>query len=87
VSEAPSIPGNIGLDAAEAQRRRERCSSLADAAGISTVRVNRVLQELRENGLIVLRGNRLEDPDWEQLKQVGDFDPTYLHDGSVQYAA
>ena len=54
-------------------------TELADATGISTVHVNRVLQELRGNGLIVLRGNRLEVPDWEQLKQVGDFDPTYLH--------
>jgi hypothetical protein len=38
-----------------------------------------VLQELRGNGLIVLRGNRLEVLDWDQLRQVGDFDPTYLH--------
>jgi hypothetical protein len=54
-------------------------TELADATGISTVHVNRVLQELRANGLIVLRGNRLEVLDWEQLRQVGDFDPTYLH--------
>jgi CRP-like cAMP-binding protein len=54
-------------------------NELADATGISTVHVNRVLQELRGNGLIVLRGNRLEVLDWDQLRQVGDFDPTYLH--------
>jgi CRP-like cAMP-binding protein len=54
-------------------------NELADATGISTVHVNRVLQELRGNGLIVLRGNRLEVLDWDQLRQIGDFDPTYLH--------
>jgi DNA-binding transcriptional regulator LsrR (DeoR family) len=54
-------------------------AELADAMGISTVHVNRVLQELRGNGLITLKGSRLEVLDWEQLKQAGDFDPAYLH--------
>ena len=56
-------------------------TELADATGISMVHVNRVLQQLRSDGLISLRGNRLEVLDWEQLKQVGDFDPAYLHFG------
>jgi CRP-like cAMP-binding protein len=54
-------------------------NELADAMGITTVHVNRVLQQLRGDGLIALKGNRLEILDWERLKQVGDFDPTYLH--------
>jgi CRP-like cAMP-binding protein len=54
-------------------------NELADAVGISTVHVNRVLQELRGNGLIGLKGSTLTVLDWEQLQQVGDFDPTYLH--------
>jgi CRP-like cAMP-binding protein len=62
-------------------------NELADATGVSTVHVNRVLQELRGNGLIVLRGSRLQVPDWEQLKQVGDFDPTYLHFGEDREVA
>jgi CRP-like cAMP-binding protein len=62
-------------------------SELGDAMGISTVHVNRVLQELRGNGLISLRGSTLRVLDWEQLKQVGDFDPTYLHLDPVQTAA
>jgi CRP-like cAMP-binding protein len=52
---------------------------LADATGISNVHVNRVLQELRSEGLIVLNGKMLKVPDWDKLKEVGDFDPTYLH--------
>jgi CRP-like cAMP-binding protein len=51
----------------------------ADAMGITPVHVNRVLQAMRADGLIELSGDRLNIPDWEKLKQVGEFDPTYLH--------
>jgi CRP-like cAMP-binding protein len=62
-------------------------SEFADAMGISTVHVNRVLQQMRADGLIELKGDRLNIPDWEQLKTVGEFDPTYLHLESNQAAA
>ena len=52
---------------------------LADALGITPVHVNRVLQELRGAGLIALHGKTLKVLDWEALKEVGEFDPTYLH--------
>jgi CRP-like cAMP-binding protein len=52
---------------------------LADALGITPVHVNRVLQELRGMGLIFLHGKTLKVLDWEALKEVGEFDPTYLH--------
>jgi CRP-like cAMP-binding protein len=51
----------------------------ADALGITPVHVNRVFQQLRADGLIVTQGSRLKIPDWDKLKEVGDFDPTYLH--------
>jgi CRP-like cAMP-binding protein len=54
-------------------------AELGDALGISTVHVNRTLQELRAAGLIRLQGARLTVLDWEGLKEVGEFDPTYLH--------
>ena len=54
-------------------------AELGDALGISTVHVNRTLQELRAAGLIRLQGARLTVLDWERLKEVGEFDPTYLH--------
>jgi CRP-like cAMP-binding protein len=54
-------------------------AELGDALGISTVHVNRTLQELRAAGLIRLQGARLTVLDWEGLKAVGEFDPTYLH--------
>lgn len=54
-------------------------AELGDALGISTVHVNRVIQELRANGLIVWVGRILDVQDWGGLKRAGDFDPLYLH--------
>ncbi len=62
-------------------------SEFADAIGVTTVHVNRVLQQMRAEGLVELKGDRLNVPDWERLKQVGEFDPTYLHLESTQAAA
>jgi CRP-like cAMP-binding protein len=54
-------------------------AELGDALGITTVHVNRTLQELRAAGLIKLTGARLTVLDWDRLREVGEFDPTYLH--------
>jgi CRP-like cAMP-binding protein len=62
-------------------------AEFADAIGVSTVHVNRVLQEMRANGIIELSGDRLYVPDWETLKRAGDFDPVYLHLKKEQAAA
>lgn len=52
---------------------------LADATGLSPVHVNRVLQRLRADGLLHLRGNHAEIPDRRALAAAGGFDPAYLH--------
>lgn len=52
---------------------------LADALGLSNVHVNRVLQELRSNGLVALRGRHLTIPDLAALKAASLFNPNYLH--------
>jgi CRP-like cAMP-binding protein len=52
---------------------------LADALGLSNVHVNRVLQELRANGLVTLRGRHLTIPDLSALKAASLFNPNYLH--------
>jgi CRP-like cAMP-binding protein len=54
-------------------------SELGDATGISPVHVNRVLQELRSEGLIILKGKTLQIIDFEGLQRAGGFDPDYLH--------
>lgn len=52
---------------------------LADALGLSTVHVNRIVQELRRESLVVWRGARVSMPDFGRLKQFAEFDPTYLN--------
>jgi len=54
-------------------------AELADALGLSHVHVNRVLQDLRGQGLISQHGHTLRVLDWKGLKELGEFDPTYLH--------
>ena len=52
---------------------------LSEASGLSTVHVNRTIQELRAAGLISLKGKTLTVLDWEGLKRAGEFNPVYLH--------
>ena len=52
---------------------------LGDALGLSVVHVNRVLQTLREDGLISFKGKRLTILDVERLKARAGFNPNYLH--------
>jgi CRP-like cAMP-binding protein len=54
-------------------------AELGDALGLSTVHVNRTLQDLRGEGLITLQGGSVAVLDWEGLRKAGEFDPTYLH--------
>jgi CRP-like cAMP-binding protein len=54
-------------------------AELGDALGLSTVHVNRSLQELRGDGLIQLRAGSLTILNWDGLKTAGEFDVTYLH--------
>lgn len=54
-------------------------NDLADATGLTAVHVNRTLQELRRDGLIVLEHRRLRIPDIEQLMHATLFNANYLH--------
>ncbi len=54
-------------------------TDLADALGLSTVHVNRSVQELRATGLITLRNRRLTVNDLQGLTELAMFDPGYLH--------
>ena len=54
-------------------------SEFADLLGLSTVHVNRTVQELRTAGLIALERGVFRALDWEGLKAAGGFDPAYLH--------
>lgn len=52
---------------------------LADATGLTPVHVNRTLKQLREEGLIELKGRALTILDPQGLKRVARFNPNYLH--------
>ncbi|TCR68269.1 Crp/Fnr family transcriptional regulator [Bosea sp. BK604] len=54
-------------------------TELGDAQGLSTVHVNRSMQELKDEGLAVLSGRNIKILDYERLAEIGDFDPAYLH--------
>lgn len=54
-------------------------ADLADTLGVTPVHVNRVLQELRAQNLILWRSKRLQIPDVERLKAFCDFNSNYLH--------
>lgn len=51
---------------------------LAEAMGVTAVHMNRVLQRLRNDGLISLDRQHLRMLKPEQLKEIGEFDPAYL---------
>ena len=57
---------------------------LADALGLSAVHVNRVLRELREEGMATFQKGRVVFDDYEKLVDFASFDRTYLdHDGPL----
>jgi CRP-like cAMP-binding protein len=52
---------------------------LADATGLTSVHVNRVLGGLRSEGVLSARARQVQVPDWSRLAAIGDFRTTYLH--------
>jgi CRP-like cAMP-binding protein len=53
-------------------------TELGDTLGLSAVHTNRVLQELRGKRLLSWTGNEVQILDWDRLREVAMFDPTYL---------
>jgi CRP-like cAMP-binding protein len=52
---------------------------LADATGLTSVHVNRVLKSLEADGLISRKRRQIHYADWRSLQQAGDFSRRYLH--------
>ena len=52
---------------------------LADATGLTSVHVNRVLRSLESDGLINRRRRQIHFDDWRALQDAGDFSRRYLH--------
>ena len=52
---------------------------LADAVGLTSVHVNRVLRQLGEAGLIDREKRTIRIVDWKRMTEAGDFNERYLH--------
>lgn len=52
---------------------------LADAVGLTSVHVNRVLKQLSEDGLIRRDKRSIRITDWPRMRAAGDFNERYLH--------
>ncbi|HYW17349.1 MAG TPA: Crp/Fnr family transcriptional regulator [Allosphingosinicella sp.] len=52
---------------------------LADAVGLTSVHVNRVLKQLGEEGLIRRDRRSIVIVDWQRMSEAGDFNERYLH--------
>jgi CRP-like cAMP-binding protein len=58
---------------------------LADALGLSSVHVNRVLRELREEGLVTFQNGRVTFGNYQALVDYAGFDQSYLdHDAPAR---
>lgn len=53
-------------------------AQLADVLGVTAVHLNRTMQALRQDGLLVTSGSRFRLPDRKRLCQIAQFDPSYL---------
>jgi CRP-like cAMP-binding protein len=52
---------------------------LSECLGLTSVHVNRTLQELRRLNLIEVRDRRVQILDRDALAHVAEFDPAYLY--------
>jgi CRP-like cAMP-binding protein len=69
----------IGLAAGDRFELPMTQLDIADALGLTPVHINRVVQELRRDGLLEMRKHAVFLPDLPRLKKLGDFDDLYLH--------
>ena len=54
-------------------------TQIGETLGMSLVAVNRTIMSLRRTRAMDLAGGNLVVRNWEKLKEIGGFDPTYLH--------
>lgn len=52
---------------------------LAECLGLTAVHINRMLKELREQGLVEFRGSRVIIGNLPALQKVAEFDPAFLY--------
>ncbi|MBV8687052.1 MAG: Crp/Fnr family transcriptional regulator [Alphaproteobacteria bacterium] len=68
-----------GLGSAESFELPMTQEQIADATGLTSVHVNRMLRALQEAGAIARDRRHLRILDWETMCSIADFHPAYLH--------
>jgi DNA-binding transcriptional regulator LsrR (DeoR family) len=53
-------------------------AEVADVLSLSSVHVNRVIQDLRSLGLVKWDRRSVQVLDWAGLRETAEFEPTYL---------
>lgn len=53
-------------------------SQLGETTGMTSVHVNRMIGQLREQGVLVWNARIIEILDWQALRELAGFDPLYL---------
>jgi CRP-like cAMP-binding protein len=71
--------GEAGLAARDQYELPLTQEQIADCTGLTPVHVNRVLKELGRRGLIDREKRAVKIVDWDQLREIGDFNSRYLH--------
>ena len=69
----------VGLTDGERYRLPLTQGDLADATGLTSVHVNRMLKKLRDEGLMTFRGGEVTIHAWDRLQRTAEFDPAYLY--------
>lgn len=54
-------------------------AQLADASGLTQVHVNRTLKELRDRGIVTVRGGTVAIGNWDALVDIAEFTDDYLY--------
>lgn len=68
----------VGLTEGDGFRLPMTQTEMSDMLGMSAVHVNRIIGELREEGLIEMCGGRVRLPDLAALAALGEFKAAYL---------
>jgi CRP-like cAMP-binding protein len=69
----------VGLTQGTSFKLRLTQTELGDVLGLSTVPGNRIIQQLRTDGLVTWREERIVLEVWARLQEVAEFDPPFLN--------
>ncbi|MDB5669594.1 MAG: Crp/Fnr family transcriptional regulator [Alphaproteobacteria bacterium] len=68
-----------GLGSAQSFRLPMTQEQIADATGLTSVHVNRMLRVIERDGAIARDRRQVRITDWQAMRRLADFDPVYLH--------